>query len=56
MNSWKSWWLAGRVAGALLLGLLAAGVARADPQVYRKLLHSTGWVVVPTEKGVSAGT
>lgn len=44
------------VIGALALGLLTAGAARANPQVYRKLLHSAGWVVVPNRKGMSAGT
>lgn len=44
------------VVGALALGLLTAGAARANPQIYRRLLHSAGWVVVPSQGKMSAGT
>jgi len=44
------------IATALAVWLGLSEVATANPKVYRKLLLSTGWVVVPGKAGLSIGT
>lgn len=36
--------------------LAVKGTAEANPQIYRRVLHSTGWVVVPAKGDLAAGT
>jgi len=49
-----------RIAGPIVLCALAvllpAGTARANAEVYRQLLHSTGWVIVPGAGKTTSGT
>jgi hypothetical protein len=44
------------VAAVLAVWLGLTEAAKANPKVYRKLLLSTGWVVVPGKAGLSVGT
>jgi S1-C subfamily serine protease len=48
----------GRTASVICLCicLSCAGTARANARIYQHLLRSTGWVVVPSADGASAGT
>jgi hypothetical protein len=45
-----------RAVAVLLLLLLLVGGARANSEVYRRMLKFAGWVVVPSEDGIAAGT
>ena len=45
-----------RYVVALLALLHAVGTVCADPKMYRRLLLSTGWIVVPSPEGMAAAT